>query len=170
MKDRLFDQVKKAQDAASAKADELRAKTEGIKGLFLEQAAEIREAAINKLSDTITDFNAALPVLREAGYVLDAVNIGLGIPPRIVAQFSVGTPVGEDKFQALLTENEERKLTVALMKSIHEATKLQSKVKIKGMAPSSLAIELGLIPEVGVRFKKIEEKALLQPKADSDDD
>src|SRR5262249_49717752 len=160
----LFDQVKKAQEAASAKAGELKAKSTEVKGQLLEQAAEIREAGISKLTETIADFNAALPVLRQAGYVLDAVNIGLRIPPKIVAKFSVGSPVSDDKFQALLTENAERKLTVVLMKSIHEATKLQSRIKIKGMAPSSLAVELGLIPEVGVRFKRIEERALPQPK------
>jgi hypothetical protein len=158
MKDRLFDQVKKAQEAASAKADELKAKSAEVKGQLLEQAGEMREAGINKLKQTITDFNAALPVLSEAGYVLDAVQIGLGIPPKIVAMFSVGSPVGEEKFQELLAANEERKLTIVLMKSIHEATKLQSRIKIKGLRPSSLAVELGLIPEIGVRFKRFEER------------
>jgi len=165
MKERLFDQVKKAQEAATAKADELKSKTAEVKGQLLEQAAEIREAGINRLNQTLADFNAALPVLHEAGYVLDAVNLGLGIPPKIVAMFSVGAPVTEEKFQQLVTENEDRKVTVALMRSIHEATKLQSQIKIKGLRPSSLAVELGLIPEIGVRFKRFEERSLPEPAA-----
>jgi hypothetical protein len=45
-----------------------------------------------------------------------------------------------------------RNLTVLLVKSVHQATKLQSRITIKGLRPRGLSIEIGLVPKVVVKF------------------
>ncbi len=164
MKDfRLFNEAQKAKEAAAAKAgewreqasgktEELKARAADVKGQIADQVAEMGEASVAKLNETLADFNATLPVLHEAGYALEGVSIDIGLPPKIVASFST-TIVPDEKIEALLQENAERKLTVLLVKSVYQATKLQSKLNIKGMKPSSVSVELGLIPQIGVKFK-----------------
>jgi hypothetical protein len=165
MKDpRFFDEAKKVKAAAAARANELAQQASGkteelkarageVKDQIAGQAAEMTEMGLTKVNETLADFNAALPVLREAGYTLEGVSIELGIPPKIVAGFSVATSVPEEKVEALLAENAERKLTVLLVKSIYQATKLQSKLNINGLRPSGVSVGLGLIPQIGVKFK-----------------
>jgi hypothetical protein len=163
MKDfRLISEAQKAKEAAAERArdlagqatgatEDLKAKAADVKGQIAEQAAVMSEMGLAKLNETLADFNAALPVLREAGYTLDGVDIDLGVSPKIVADFS-GGGVSDEKVEALMAENTERNLTVLLMKSIHQAAKLQSRLSVKGMRPRGLSVEIGLVPKVVVKF------------------
>jgi hypothetical protein len=129
MKDfRFINETQKAKEAAAVKARELadqasgktgqlKAKASDVKERIAEQAAELGEMGLAKLNETLADFNAALPALREAGYTLNGVNIELGVPPKIVANFSGGGSVPDEKIEALLAENAERGLTIIFEKS-----------------------------------------------------
>src|SRR5262245_33996732 len=164
MKDsRLINEAQKAKEAAAERARELaeqasgvvediEAKAADVKEQIAEQAAGMNEMGLDKLNETLADFNAALPALREAGYTLNGVNIDLGVPPKIVANFSGGGSAPDEEIERLLAENAERNLTVLLVKSIHRATKLQSSINIKGLRPSGLSVEIGLVPKVVVKF------------------
>jgi len=164
MKDfRLLDAARKARDSAAAaatdlgrqasdKAESLKGKAADVKDQIAEQASEMTDLGLTKLNETMTEFNASLPVLREAGYVIDGVTIKLGMPPKIVANFSGGGAVSGERIDALLAEHTERKLTTLLVKSVYHATKLQSLVNVKGLRPTGVSIEIGLIPLVAVKF------------------
>jgi hypothetical protein len=80
------------------------------------------------------------------------VTIKLGMPPKIVANFSGGASVPEEKVDSLLAEHAERKLTTLLVKSVYHATKLQSLVNVKGLGPTGVSVEIGLVPLVAVKF------------------
>jgi len=162
---RFFNDAEKAKSAAAGKAseladhmsrktEELKTRTTGIKEQVTSQASEISEVAINKINESLADFNAALPLLREAGYTLEGMSIELGLPPKIVASFSVTGTLSDEKVEVLLAENAERRLATYLVKSFHHATKLQSKIDIKGLKPSTIAVELGVIPQIAVKFKQ----------------
>lgn len=164
MKDfRLLNEARKARDTAAAaasdlarqatdKAESLKAKAADVKEQLAEQASEMTDLGLTKLNETMAEFNASLPVLREAGYVIDGVTIKLGMPPKIVANFSGGGSVPGERIDALLAEHAERKLTTLLVKSVYHATKLQSLVNVKGLRPTGVSIEIGLIPLVAVKF------------------
>jgi hypothetical protein len=171
MKDfRLINEAQKTKDAVakarelaeqaaeqdSGAAGDVKARSTGlmedVKGQITEQSGEMSEISAAKLNETLADFNAALPALREAGYILDAVTLELGVPPKIVATFSGGDVAPDEKIEALLEENAKRNLTVLLVKSVQQATKLQSKLNIKGMKPRGLSVEIGLVPKIAVRF------------------
>jgi hypothetical protein len=123
-----------------------------LKGQIAEQTAGMSEMGLAKMNESLNDFNAALPALREAGYILERVDVDLGVPPKIVADFSGGDAVPDERIEELLKEHAERGLTVLLVKSVKQATKLQSKLNIKGMKPRGLSVEVGLTPKIIVRF------------------
>ena len=164
MKDfRLLDAARKARDSAAAtatdlgrqasdKAESLKAKAADVKEQIAEQASEMTDLGLTKLNETMTELNASLPVLREAGYVIDGVTIKLGMPPKIVANFSGGGNVTQERVDALLAEHADRKLMALLVKSVYHATKLQSLVNVKGLRPTGVSVEIGLIPLVAVKF------------------
>jgi len=163
MKDfRLLDEARKVRESAAAaasdlarqageKADALKAKATDVKELA-EQASEMSDLGMTKLNETLAEFNASLPVLREAGYVLDGVTIKLGMPPKIVANFSGGSGVSGERIEGLLVEHADRTLTTLLVKSVYHATKLQSLVNVKGLRPTGVSVEIGLVPSVAVKF------------------
>ena len=144
--------ARELKEQASVAADDLKTMTTDVKGHIAEQAAGISEIGLAKMNETLADFNAALPALREAGYTLDGVNIDLGVPPRIVANFSSSGAASDETIERLLAENAERNLTAMLVKSINQAAKLQSKINIKGLKPRGLSVEIGLVPRIVVKF------------------
>ena len=160
---RLFDAAKKATELVTAKASELTQSTAetseslkdiaaGVKGQLADATAEMKGVGLAKLDEALDDFNAALPVLREAGYVVDGVSVKLGLVPQVVTNFSTGTLVSEERVDALLAEHAGRKFTTLMVKAVYQATRLQSKLDIRGMRPSGVSVELGLVPTVTVKF------------------
>jgi hypothetical protein len=163
MKDlRVFNEAQRAKEAASSKAreladrasnstEDLRGKASELKAQIAEQAAGMGEMSLAKLDEMLAEFNEMLPVLRAAGYTLRNVEIELGLPPKLIANFlGSGGVVPE-----LPNEGTERALTVLLLKSIHQVTKLQSSITIKGLRPSGLTVEIGLVPRIVVTFTPV---------------
>jgi hypothetical protein len=52
----------------------------------------------------------------------------------------------------MLAEHSGRKLTSLLVKAVRHATTLQSKLTISGMRADGLSVEVGLVPQVTVKF------------------
>lgn len=161
---KLFDAAKKATEAVTAQAgevtrsvssDALRDVVSGVKDQLAEVTTDIKEMSAAKLDEAIGDFNAALPILRDAGYVLDGVTVKLGLAPQIVASFAGGAVVPEERVDALVAEHSGRKLTSLLVKAVRHATTLQSKLTISGMRADGLSVEVGLVPQVTVKFSPL---------------
>ena len=159
---KLFDAAKKATESVAAKAgevtrsvssDTLRDVASGMKDQLADVTTDIKEMSAAKLDEALADFNAALPLLRDAGYVLDGVSVKLGLAPQVVANFAGGGAVlSEERVDAMLAEHSGRKLTTLLVKAVRHATTLQSKLTISGMRADGLSVEVGLIPQVTVKF------------------
>jgi len=164
----LFDAAKTATDSVAAKASELTQSVagtsetlkdiaSGVKGQLADTTTELKDLAVAKLDEALADFNAALPILREAGYVLEGVHIKLGLIPQIIANFDTRATVPAERIDALLAEHAERKLTTLMVKSVYQATRLQSKLSIRGMRPSGLTVEVGLVPDITVKFSSTDD-------------
>jgi hypothetical protein len=160
---RIADMARRASEAVGARtgeltqfvagtADTVKSLTADAKDQLADVTSEMKEAALVRLRESLDDFNAALPVLRDAGYVLKGVDIKLGLPPQISASLTSGQGVTEEQLETLLAEHTERKLTTLIVKSVYQATKLQSMLEIQGMRPSGLNVAVGLIPDVVIKF------------------
>ena len=157
----LVDAAKKVTESMAAKAgevarsvagDTLRDMAAGAKDQIADVTADIKEMSAAKLDEALADFNAALPLLRDAGYVLEGVSVKLGLNPQIVANFAGGAVLSQERVDAMLAEHSGRKLTSLLVKAVRHATTLQSKLTISGMHADGLSVEVGLVPQVTVKF------------------
>jgi len=161
---KLFDAAKKTTEIVAARASEvtqsvtgdtIRDMAAGVKEQLADVTTDIKEMSAAKLDEALGDLNAALPILRDAGYVLDGVTVKLGLAPQIVANFAGGAVVPEERVDALLAEHSGRKLTTLLVKAVRHATTLQSKLTISGMRADGLSLEVGLVPQVTVKFSPL---------------
>lgn len=117
------------------------------------KAAEVKDASFNKWSETVQDLNEALPIVRQAGFSLVGVDVGIGVPPSLKAGFTVAEEVSSETVEQLLKENEERTFTVMLVKALVGAWQLQQRVNIAGLKPRGLTVDIGLIPVVTLEFR-----------------
>ena len=148
----LLDRAKKAKEQAQSSAAGLASKAGELTDQAADAASKVKEVSLAKLGETIGDFNAALPVLREAGYTLSSVDIGIGLPPKVTAAFLVSADVSAEKVERVMAEHADKKFTLLLMKSIHQAWQLQTRVGIVGLKPKGISVELGVIPNVSIHF------------------
>src|SRR6188768_253664 len=82
-----------------------------LKGQLTAKAAELKDAGLAQLVAVTEEFNASLPVFQEAGYTLCGVDIGVGLPPTLTAEFVVSAEVSPEAIEQLLVEHAEKKLT-----------------------------------------------------------
>ena len=164
---KLLDDAKQLKESASERAKELAHEapscTDGLriraaevttqlKDRVTAQTTEAMDAGFAKMSEMLEDLNVAVPVLLEAGNQLDLLSVDLGLSPKIVLRFSTKMGVKEERFNELLQENAERRMTVFLLNALAKAKALQSRVRVAGLKPKGVEVEIGLMPEVSLRF------------------
>ncbi len=145
----------KASDAAamaSGVRNSLASTAQDVKGAIATAAAELHEASATKIRETLADFNASVPVLREMGYTLTDVAITLGVPPNLHATFQVSHAATDEAVGRSLEQDGDRKLTAFLVRALTQAHKLQTSIEIAGMKPRGITVEIGLSPGVSIKF------------------
>jgi hypothetical protein len=144
------------QDSVATKAGEMKdtvsTKAGEMKDAAMQAAADARDASFNKAKETIDDFNAALPVIRQAGYQVSEVDIALGIPPKVSCSVTAKPDLTAEHVESVIAEHADKKFTVMLVKALFQAWKLQNAIHIVGMKPRNMGVELGLIPSVTIKF------------------
>jgi hypothetical protein len=132
----LFDRASKMKEQAQSSLSNLVSKTDGLREQAAAKVEEMKDASVGKLMETLDDFNNALPIVREAGFALEAITLGMGIPPKLEADFTASADASSIDVDRLLAQHAEKKLTVVLIKALHNAWLLQTKIAIGGLKPT----------------------------------
>ncbi len=98
------------------------------------------------------DFNAALPHLRKAGYILTEMEVELGIPPKLIPHFYHNPDVKLD-LQKTLKAIGDNNIGAALIIALAEAGSLQKQLEVADMQFNHIEVELGLIPALKLQYK-----------------
>ena len=150
------EKVRRVREQAASTASGLKGavsdKVGDAKDLLASGAANLRDAGVGRIRETLDEFNATLPALREAGYTLTDVSVTVGLPPKIVASFGTSDAVTEESTARVIDENQDHKLVVFLVRTLFQAWKLQMSVNLAGLKPRGIAVEIGLTPRVTVKF------------------
>lgn len=136
----LLDKAKQAGSAA--------------KNMAAEKSGALKNIGSDKIKEIIDELNKALPYIEQAGYVLDDLEIALGIPPKLVTHFDKQKDLSESEKNRLLDQIKETKLTHMLVSSLFKADELQKGVKVGALKFQEIEIEIGLIPAVILHFRK----------------
>jgi hypothetical protein len=142
----LLDRAKKATGQAQSSVSDLASKVASSK------VGELKDAGLRKVVEMLDDFNAALPIVREAGYTLSSVDVGIGLPPKVSASFVASAEVSPENVERVLAEHADKKFTMLLVRALYQAWLVQRKIAVAGLKPKGLSVEIGLIPVVTVKF------------------
>jgi len=100
----------------------------------------------------LQDFNAALPHLKKAGYVLTELEVEIGIPPKLIPHFYHDPKLKLDIEEALAALKGNI-IGTALILALEQAGRLQQDMEISGMQFSHIEVELGPIPALKIQYK-----------------
>jgi hypothetical protein len=141
-----------ASGLAAGARDQAAATVGGLKDLLVEKIADVKDAATSGVKEMVEGLSLHLPALGEAGYTLGEVSVELGIPPKVIATFASQPDITQERVDAVIAEHREAKVTIAILRALFTASRLQNGIKIAGMTPRGIALELGLVPSVIVKF------------------
>ena len=117
-----------------------------IKGVGGEMA-NLKNAGMDKVKGTLKDFEESLPIINKAGFQLAELNVGVGIPPSIIACFTI-KEVSFETLQEAQAEIESKKIGKLVLDSLIGATKMKEKLELKNMVMKGIEVEIGLLPKV----------------------
>ena len=113
--------------------------------------SNLKDTGVEKVKSTLKDFENALPIIKKAGYNLNELNVGVGLPPSIIASFSIKN-VSEKENDAALDEIDSNKVGKAVLNALNSASKMKEKLEIKSMTMNEIHVEIGLIPKVNLIY------------------
>jgi hypothetical protein len=152
IREKTASRVEEATTLATGFREQTTATLNDLKDRLAAKITDMTGVAFTAVKEMVDDLNRHLPALREAGYVVSEVSIEVGLPPKIVASFDCSREISEERLEAIVEEHKEAKVTVILLRAFHAARRFQDGIKIVGMKPQGIALEMGLIPSVVVKF------------------
>jgi len=130
-------------------------KTKEISSCVTEKISDATQAGQDKLEESIGNINGITSAIRELGYSLNGISIGVGLIPDIQFELSGLTKtMDESTFERIMEEQKESKIICATLKALQTASILQNKIHIMGMCSDVAVITLGFPPKISLKFKK----------------
>jgi len=112
---------------------------------------ELANVGVAKVREILAMFNAELPLLEQAGCTPSGIDVDVGLPPKVVANFAT-TDVSEETVARITAENPDKKLACAILKTLVKGARLQKAVEVGPFHASTLAVEIGLTPCLKLSF------------------
>ncbi|HLK37866.1 MAG TPA: hypothetical protein VKU41_13990 [Polyangiaceae bacterium] len=144
--------AKKVAEHAAQVAADATGRASDLRELVRGKIGDIKESTLAGVKDLVDDFNRHLPALQEAGYTLTEVAVEMGLTPKIVATFSSRPDITQERIDAVVEEHRDAKVTVAMIRTLFAAYKLQNGLHIVGMKPRGICVEIGVAPAIVVKF------------------
>ena len=112
---------------------------------------ELADAGVAKVREMLGLFNAALPLLEEAGCRPSGVEVEITLPPKVVAYFAT-SDVSEEAIAHITAEHPDKTLACAILKALATGARLQRAMNVGRLPASTLAVEIGLPPCLKLSF------------------
>ncbi len=115
------------------------------------QGGMLADLGIAKAREALALLNDAMPLLKQAGCSPSGVDVDIGLPPKVVANFAT-SDVSEEAIARITAENPDKKLACAILKALQQGARWQKAVEVGDLHASTLAIEISLIPCIKLSF------------------
>ena len=150
--------------AADGEADDkaslfqrLKGKAREVQSTVAEKIAETSEAAQEKLREKLDELDGLLPAIRELGYTVDAVQIGIGLLPEIGIDVSgLARTMDAATYERVLEEQKENKVISLVLRTLQTTSTWQQKIHFAALGCDQATITLGLPPRITLKFTKDE--------------
>jgi hypothetical protein len=148
-------QMENNDEKAGALLRKFKDKTKEISSCVTEKISDAAQAGQDKLEESMGDIDGIASAIRELGYSLNGISIGVGLIPDIQFELSGLTKTMDDgTFERIMEAQKEKKIVCASLKALQTASTLQNKIHIMGMRSDVAVITLGFPPKITLKFKK----------------
>lgn len=136
-------------DTLKGKTDIAKEKLNSLK----DAALNIKDAGFEKIKSYTDKLSGVMPLLEKAGFKAESVKIELGLIPDILLEFSKEHQIDTLQIEALIEQNQDKKLLVNILNTLLSVNNIQSKINFKRLNFSGIEIKLGIHPKVTIIYK-----------------
>lgn len=152
---KINESLKQQLDKAKGLADTASNKMSDMKDAGLDKMNELKEAGLDKIKSGMDELSNGLPLIEKAGFKVNDISIGLGIPPDIAISFKKTNQVDDQAIQELINSNEDKKILTTILNALLAANKIQSKMTMDKFTFSGVSLKMGLPPQVNLYYKEV---------------
>ena len=150
----LFEQLKKKVDISSQ--DPL--STEDTN-------SPITKLTTDKLKAIVADLTNAGPIFKEAGFIMEQLEVEVGLLPKIVPQFHQLKKIPKEDEEAVLQQLNDRKLLQFVLQSLFKSSRMEALLGSTDLGLHAIEIEISAPPSVRTIFKRKPSEAKSDDKA-----
>ena len=133
--------LRRAVDVTSDELQHLRSDVE-------QNLDELRVTDDERLLDSLKQFDAAIPIFREAGYEVGGADIELSPSQRLIVHLNRFDDVPESALQNLAASNTKHPLLHSILKALEQAEAMADRIDLNGLVYYKLLVTIGAVPEV----------------------
>jgi hypothetical protein len=105
-----------------------------------------------KLTELATSVNEAIPIITQAGFVVEQMQVTLGVPPKATLRARVVREITDQEYEALVEQVGDQVLKSVVAGTFLKAAALHRGFHIGSMQSSHIEIELSPLPAVRFLF------------------
>ena len=122
-------------------------------GTAVEKVTDLKDAGADKVSDYLNELSNGLPIISEAGFSVDSINLEMGLPPDISISFNKTNEVKAELIEELIRQHKDKKILTAVLKALQGANYIQQKITLNKFVFSGVTVKLGIPPAVTLKYK-----------------
>ena len=121
------------------------------KGEVIQEFKDATKDKANAMLEEITNLGEHMS---KAGFELIEINTSLGLPPTFSLTYHFLHDTTADEQKDILKENEGKKITTIILRTLFKSSAFAKSLKLSSFKLEEVSIQLGLLPDVGLKFKK----------------
>lgn len=106
----------------------------------------------DKLTELAASVNEALPIITQAGFILEQMQVTIGVPPKAILRARVVREITDQEYEALVEQVGEQVLKSVVAGTFLKAAALHRSFHIGSMQSNHIEIELSPLPAVRFLF------------------
>lgn len=114
---------------------------------------DIKESGSEMIDSYFSDLQDSPDIIKRSGYVLNDIEVHLGLPPEITGIFTFERNISDEEWENLLAETEGKSHLNALLKGLYKAERISEKIELGKFKLDAVQITLSIPPQIGLMFK-----------------
>jgi hypothetical protein len=165
-------ELKAALETAPATVSRHSATLAGAAGQFRQLRADVQETVHglrtegeDRLVESLREIDESVPVFRDAGYVVQDVEMELGIVQRLIVHLEKADDLPVEALRQLATAHSSRRTTTAILTALAKAEEFADRVDLVRLGYHKLTVYVGLAPSVRICWCLGEEELAVESPA-----
>ena len=117
-------------------------------------SASLTQLTTDKIKALIAELNNAHPVFTEGGFIMEQLDIEIGLIPKLTPHFIQLKEISSQEEEQLLSQLNDRKMIKFIMISLFKSSRMKSLMENTDMYFHGIEIEITATPSVRTVFKR----------------